>query len=327
MMDKFKTVLNIANQQSSLGFGVVALLTAGGEQIFSTVVFKCPCSPDLNFVYGIVFLLVPALALLLLGYILNKKTWKLFTGVCRSGERSCGCRRMSAAMYVLFQITAFALVAPLSWIAVALLSGNYFECAMTGTSMNSSNTQQLCKDTSSPKQCQKELFRFPCGMGSGVQEAERDQVLLTLKARSQILGWLLIASIMLTNLLLTCLGRCASPISYLQLKFWRTYTQAENSLIDSHATKHAKELAERNVTSFFTMRSPDDIQTPSNGDWEKISSLFKFSYRKQYYSTLHRYVESCQHDESGVRKMASVKSIDSETVNPAVLGFVDDGKI
>ncbi|CAJ1061489.1 calcium homeostasis modulator protein 6 [Xyrichtys novacula] len=132
---------------------------------------------------------------------------------------------------------------------------------------------------------------------------------------------------MLTNLLLTCLGRCTSPISYLQLKFWRAYTQAENSLIDSHATKHAKELAERNVTSFFTMTSPDDVQTPSNGDWEKISSLFKFSSRKQYYSTLHRYVESCQNEESGVRKMASVKSIDSETVNPAVLGFVDDGKI
>lgn len=63
-MDKFKTVLNIAGKQTNLGFGLIALLTAGGEQIFSAVVFKCPCN-ELNFVYGIVFLLVPALALLL----------------------------------------------------------------------------------------------------------------------------------------------------------------------------------------------------------------------------------------------------------------------
>ncbi|XP_034554618.1 calcium homeostasis modulator protein 6 [Notolabrus celidotus] len=326
-MDKFKTVLNIANQHTNLGFGVVALLTAGGEQIFSSVVFRCPCSPELNFMYGMVFLLVPALALLLFGYILSKKTWRLVTGLCRNTERSCGCKRLSAAGCILFQISTSALVAPSSWIAVALLSGNYFECAMTGTNASSYYAQTLCAQTSAPEQCGKELFRFPCGKGVGVPDADREQVMLTLRAHSQILGWLVIASIMLFNLLLTCVARCSSPISYLQLKFWRAYTQEENSMMDSFTAKHAKELAERNLKSFFSKSLPADIETPSNRDWEKISSLYKFSSRKQFYSTLHRYVETCQEDDGGVVRMASVRSVDSTDVGPAVLSFVDDGKM
>lgn len=185
-MDKFKSVLTVANQQTNLCFGVVALLTAGGEQIFSSAVFRCPCSPELNFVYGMVFLLVPALALLLLGYIFSKKTWKLVTGLCQCKERPCGWRRLSTAGHVLFQISTSALVAPSTWIAVALLNGSYFECAMTGNSTGSSYTQHLCADITAAEQCRQDLFKFPCGKGSQVPEADRERVMLTLRAHSQV---------------------------------------------------------------------------------------------------------------------------------------------
>ncbi|XP_076594047.1 calcium homeostasis modulator protein 6 isoform X2 [Chaetodon auriga] len=274
-MDKFKTVVNIANKQTNLGFGVVALLTVGGEQIFSSVVFRCPCN-ELNFLYGMVFLLVPALALLLLGYILNKKTWKLSTGLCQHRAKLCRWRRLCATGMVFAQISTTALVAPTSWIAVALLNGNYYECAMTGTN---------------------------------------------------ILGWLLIASIMLSNLLLTCVARCTSPISYLQLKFWRAYTHEESNMIDSYTTKHAKDLAERNLKCFFNRTPPEKIITPPNKDWEKISSLYKFNTKEQYYSTIHRYVETCQETDNGMMRMASVKSSEPADDNPAVLSFVDDGSV
>ncbi|CAJ1061899.1 calcium homeostasis modulator protein 6-like%2C partial [Xyrichtys novacula] len=97
--------------------------------------------------------------------------------------------------------------------------------------------------------------------------------------------------------------------------------------MDSYTVEHAKELAERNVESFFTMMPPENIKTPSNRDWEKISSLYTFSSRKQYYSTLHRHVESWQEDGRGMMRIASVKSTNSAAVNPAVLSFVDDGNI
>lgn len=179
-MDKFKTVLNFANKQTNIGFGLVALLTAGGEQIFSSAVFSCPCN-GLNFLYGMVFLLVPALALLLLGYILSKKTWKLLTGLCQR-RAECSWRRLAAAGMVLVQISTTALVAPFSWIAVALLNGNYYECAMTGTNV-SAYKRYLCGDKS---QCEKDLHRFPCKRDSSVPQADREDVLLTLKAQSQV---------------------------------------------------------------------------------------------------------------------------------------------
>lgn len=183
-MDKFKTVLNIAQKQSNFGFGLVALLTAGGEQIFSSVVFKCPCN-ELNFLYGMVFLLVPALALLLLGYILSKRMWKLLTGVCQHRAKLCRWRNLLAAATAFFQISTTAMVAPSSWIAVALLSGNYYECAMTGTNLSAYN-QHVCKDTKTKVLCEMELHRLPCGKGSQVPPSAREDVLQALRAQSQV---------------------------------------------------------------------------------------------------------------------------------------------
>ncbi|XP_055021081.1 calcium homeostasis modulator protein 6-like [Boleophthalmus pectinirostris] len=186
-MDKFKTILNIANKQTSLSFGLVALLTAGSEQIFSSVVFQCPCN-QLNFLYGFVFLLVPALALITLGFILSKKTWKLVTGLCRREEKVCGsCSRVKSLINVIFQISTFAFLAPSTWIAVALLNGVFIECAMTGTNMTLFN-DHLCKGREMEADCLKELHTFPCEIVGKVPKDERDEVLLTLKAESQVCG-------------------------------------------------------------------------------------------------------------------------------------------
>lgn len=183
-MEKFKTILSIADKQhANLGFGLVVLLTAGGEQIFSSVVFKCPCN-SWNFVYGIVFLLVPALMLLVLGYILSKKTWKLFTGICQR-RVVCRWRHLAACGMVLFHISTTALVAPSSWIAVALLNGNYFECAMTGLNVTA-HKKHLCREVIQQDQCLKELHKFPCGKASTVPQADSENVLLILRAESQV---------------------------------------------------------------------------------------------------------------------------------------------
>ncbi|XP_032373434.1 calcium homeostasis modulator protein 6 [Etheostoma spectabile] len=325
-MEKFKKILDIATQQDRLGFGAVALVTAGGEQIFSSAIFSCPCN-ELNFLYGLVFLLVPALALLLLGYILSKKTWKTLTGVCQHRAGWClHWRRLIVVCTALFQVSNTALVAPASWIAVALINGKYYECAMTGTNVSVYN-KLLCGDKDSGVRCQRELYRLPCGTGSSVPQADRQDVLLTLKAQSQILGWLLVAAVMLSSLLLTCVARCTSPISYLQLRFWRAYATEENNLLDSYTTQHAKQLAERNIKSFFNKTPPENIITPSNNDWEKVSTLYRFSTTDNYYSTLHRAVEDWQEADNGMMRLASVKTQEPSDHTPAVLSFVDEGRV
>ncbi|XP_041844126.1 calcium homeostasis modulator protein 6 [Melanotaenia boesemani] len=303
-MDKFKTVLNIANKQGRFGPGLVALVTAGGEQIFSSVAFRCPCN-ELNFFYGMVFLLVPALALLLLGFILSKRTWKLVTGLWHRGGKLCRWKTLMSACMALFHITATALVAPSSWVAVALLNGNYYECAMTGANLSAYNLH-VCQGKLPEEQCKQELFMLPCEKSA--QQSGKEEVLRTMRAHSQILGWLLIAVIMLSNLLLICMARCMSPMSYQQQRFWKAYAEEENDLMDSYTTKHAKEFAERNLESFFKQTPPEDIVTPSNKDWERISTLYKFSTRDHYYSTLHQHVETKdQEADFGVR-MTSVHS-------------------
>lgn len=98
-------------------------------------------------------------------------------------------------------------------------------------------------------------------------------------------------------------------------------------MMDSYTVKHAKELAERNLKGFFNQTPPEDIITPSNTAWGKISSLYKFSTKDQYYSTLHQYVENCQETENGLMRMVSVKSSEPADDNPAVLNFVDDGRM
>ncbi|XP_061113505.1 calcium homeostasis modulator protein 6 isoform X3 [Conger conger] len=263
-MDKLKAVLSIAKtQQTTLGFGLVALLTAGGEQVFSAVVFRCPCS-SWNFAYGTVFLLVPALVLLILGYILSNKTWKMFTGLCFRKRTPFRLRNTCVFLKMFMQISTTAMVAPVSWIAVALLNGIYFECARTG--LNSTLFQDYLCLGKAP-QCQSELHRFPCGKSS---VPEKEDVLATIRAESQVLGWLLIASIMTAALLLTCVARCRSPISYVQLKFWQVYAQKESDLLDRYAAEHAQNLAERNLTSFFQQKPPEETQTQTRGYSENV---------------------------------------------------------
>ncbi|XP_076004561.1 calcium homeostasis modulator protein 6 [Genypterus blacodes] len=323
-MDKFKAVLSIADKQhAQFGFGLVVLLTAGGEQIFSSVVFKCPCN-SWNFVYGLVFLLVPALMLLVLGYILSKKTWKLFTGICHR-KAMCRWRNLAASGMILFHISTAALVAPSSWIAVALLNGNYFECAMTGLNITA-HVKHLCRAVTLQDECMKELMKFPCERAVKVSQVDSKSVLLSLRAESQILGWLLISCMLVSNLLLTCVARCNSPISYLQLKFWKTYAQEENNLMDSYSEKHCKVLAERNLKSFFQQLPPEPIITPSNHAWQSISALYRFNTKDHYYSTLHQCVEKHQGAINDMR-MDSVKSGDTSSQPLAVLNFVDEGRM
>uniref|UniRef100_A0A8C7X751 Uncharacterized protein n=1 Tax=Oryzias sinensis TaxID=183150 RepID=A0A8C7X751_9TELE len=128
---------------------------------------------------------------------------------------------------------------------------------------------------------------------------------------------------MISNLLVICVARCFSPISYLQLKFWKDYAEEENDLMNDYSSKHAKELAERNLKSFFNQTPPANIVTPCNKDWEKISSLYKFSTKDHFYSTLHRYIENKDKTE-GCMKLASLRSNESAN-NPPVLDFVDGG--
>lgn len=183
-MKKLQTVLDLyLKHRDALGYGLVTLLTAGGERIFSTAVFQCPCSATWNQAYGLVFLLVPALVLFLLGYVLRARTWRLLTGCCKQGARPSGtgcCNAGLRGAQVCAQLTGAAAVAPLTWVAVALLGGSFYECAASGSRVLA---RRLCLGRD--PQCVQQLPLVPCNKAKepGVQD-----LLVNLKAQSQVSG-------------------------------------------------------------------------------------------------------------------------------------------
>ncbi|XP_004702256.1 calcium homeostasis modulator protein 6 [Echinops telfairi] len=305
-MEKFQMMLDqFLKHHSALSYGLVTLLTAGGERIFSSVVFACPCSAAWNLSYGLVFLLVPALALFLLGYMLSARTWRLLTGCCAPGARA-RCGSGLSGVLVCTHVSAAAALAPLTWVAVALLGGAFYECAASGSPFFA---ERLCLDS---EECKAQLPLVPCGQAGSPKVQD---LLKMLKAQSQVLGWILIAVVITVLLVFTAVTRCLSPVSFLQLKFWKIYLEQEQQILKTQATEHATELAKENIKCFFECSRSKEYSTPSMKDWQQISSLYKFNPNNQYYSMLHKYVN--RKDMSH-----SIKSSEGDAFVP-ILGFVD----
>ncbi|NWX11353.1 CAHM6 protein, partial [Caloenas nicobarica] len=309
-MENLRGMLDICiRHQTVLGYSLVSLLTAASERIFSSVLFRCPCS-SWNMLYGSVFLLVPALVLFLLGFMVNARMRHLLTGICRRKTRCSSGPRETCARYcpVLLQVAARAAVAPLTWVAVALFRASFYECAASGNGL----LKNLVCNGKGGEECQELLFQIPCN--EKLSEKIPAEV-LSLQAQSQLLGWLVITVTVTLYLITTCVSHCTSPVSYLQLKFWKIYSKTEWELFETKAKEHATRLAEINTNSFFEGTNQEPPGTPSNEDWWKISSCYTLSSQEQYYSMLHKYVSTNQG--------SSARSREGDQ-NPPVLGFVDE---
>ncbi|NWU23046.1 CAHM6 protein, partial [Dyaphorophyia castanea] len=269
--------------QTVLGYSVVSLMTAASQHIFSSVVFKCPCNSG-NMVYGSSFLLVPAFILLLLGYMVNGRMWRWLTHSCSREKEGSPLGTCAHFCQVLVPMTARALVAPLTWIAVALLGANFYECAASGSSL----TKRLfCKDNETD--CQEKLFKIPC---DAELSAQISSDCLSLQAQSQLIGWFLIASIMTAALISKCVSRCRSPLSHLQLRFWKIYSKEEQEVFEMKAKEHATKLADKNTNCFFEATDSTRFPDGSKEQWQKFSLLCTFDSNEKYYNMIHEHAST-----------------------------------
>ncbi|XP_003781885.1 calcium homeostasis modulator protein 6 [Otolemur garnettii] len=308
-MDKFQGVLDLHfKHRKALGLGLATLLTVGGERIFSTTVFQCPCTAAWNLWYSLAFLLVPALALLFLGLLLNARPWRTLTGCCQSKASSTGAsKRNTNTVCVCCEVTAAVLLAPLTWVAVALLGGAFYECGASGIAALAGS---LCSGRH--QNCTTQLPLVPCDKAT---ESDVQDLLKTLKAQSQVAGWSLIAFVITIFMIATCISRCLSPVSFQQRKFWKIYLEEEQKIFKSQTTEHATGLAKENVKCFFECKQSKGYKIPSSEEWHQISSIYTCNPNKLYYSTLHKYVNT----EKG---NVSISSLGEDAVSPG-LGFVD----
>ncbi|XP_067093826.1 calcium homeostasis modulator protein 5-like [Osmerus mordax] len=292
-MDNFQTVLRFfMNQKATLGYSFMALMTIGGERVFSMVSFQCPCNHSQNFAYGLTFLMGPALVLLLLGLFFSTRLWRLFTGCCLNPMKLCPRGNSLGCMRAVASIFTGACVAPVMWLCVALLNGTFYECAVSGLDENIV-VDIFCKNKTA--KCREELARVPCGR-SNLPTEESLELLQMFRAQSQILGWVIIITATSVGLIGTCCTNCRSRVSYLQLTFWKRYMEKERDQFDTYATDYASKLADRNLKSFFENQEPEAFPFPNHKAWEQISSLYTFSDSEQCYSTLQRYVERVDKD-------------------------------
>lgn len=185
-MDSFQSVLKFfMNQKSTIGYSFMALMTIGGERIFSMVSFQCPCNHDQNFSYGLTFLLGPAAVLLVLGLFMSSRLWRLYTGCCLNPMKLCPHGNCFGCLRVLLKIFSGACVAPIMWLSVALLNATFYECAVSGLEENVV-VNIFCKNKT--QACREELAQVPCDR-SKLSPAERMELLLMFRAQSQVRGF------------------------------------------------------------------------------------------------------------------------------------------
>ncbi|KAG9493354.1 calcium homeostasis modulator protein 6-like [Eleutherodactylus coqui] len=313
-MENFKSLSALAvKYQTVLGYSALSLMAAVGESLFSSIVYKCPCN-SWNHAYGLVFLLVPALLFFLLGFMLNTSLWKQVTGCCNSHAFHRGfrywCGKRVHCLYIVLQVTFLSALPPLTWIALALLKVSFYECIMSGLPLDYIKAR-FC---GSHAVCMKELPFIPCGSSVklNISQVMLEEIRGNITAESQVLGWCLIASVLLFALVATCISRCQSPVSHLQLMFWKTYVENEQKFLDQDSKRHAAELAERNVKSFFNQETQEKFSTPENKDWSSISTANKWTNEKTYYTPLHKFIE---------RKTDSMKASIRSVLPPAEVNF------
>ncbi|XP_067881710.1 calcium homeostasis modulator protein 4-like [Heterodontus francisci] len=290
------------SKQTIILNAVITLITTSGQKAFSFFAFRCPCMPAVNLYYSLAFSAVPAFVLLILGYAINDLTWKLIISFRNSP--SLKHNNFKLICYVLFSITGRAAVAPITWVAVTLLNGLYYQCAMSEF-LSVDSWKVFEKFTLHEKK--NILARFPCPKMS-IKEIKniseiRNEGNRILLFQSQVAGWILIACVMIIAFLIVCIPRCYSPLSFLHLSYWAQYLENEGSLLQEMVKKHSELYALKHIKKFFGFvpeeKEVKKIRLPSNRDWRMISGINVFTKPQNdpyQYSLLHMWADEATAD-------------------------------
>ncbi|XP_076809705.1 calcium homeostasis modulator protein 6-like [Clavelina lepadiformis] len=273
MISKF--IENLDNKKRTIRNIVVLASTAGTNQLFKFIAFKCPCissaeqlNGENNYWYGIAYLVAPAIVLFIVGILLGVDVWKWLTGCCRrscpdresnDACRSCNCwhsfkigvaldKHFIAAFLSWSSILAVALLAPSAWITVTLLDGDAMACAVTPMPYRFSDFEQTCDDV---------LFL------QATDDYDDN------KRHFQVIGWIVVAALSMIATLAFSITRCCSYKTYYQAKYQRHYRQIEQQAIETEIYQNQKLKEEKMKAAKEIVK---DETTPKQ--WNKVLDLF-----------------------------------------------------
>ncbi|XP_037014019.2 calcium homeostasis modulator protein 4 [Artibeus jamaicensis] len=270
-------IVSSLQRSGTLINSLIAALTIGGQQLFSSFTFRCPCQVGKNFYYGSAFLVIPALILLVAGYALRSQMWAI------SNEYCCRCapphRRISRLERKLVclrfcSITGRALIAPLTWLVTTLMTGTYYECA--ASEFVSVDHYPVFDNINASKR-EEILAGFPCCKSApSDMNLVRDEVALLHRYQSQMLGWILIALASIAALVSCCAVRCCSPLTSLQHCYWTNHLHHERELFEQAAEQHSRLLIQQRLKKLFGFvpgcEDVKHVRIPSCQDWKDMSA-------------------------------------------------------
>uniref|UniRef100_A0A8C4QUI7 Uncharacterized protein n=1 Tax=Eptatretus burgeri TaxID=7764 RepID=A0A8C4QUI7_EPTBU len=217
-----QTVIKLLqNRSDAIISGLLALFTFGGHELFSVVVIDCPCAPTQNLIYGVIVFTIPTLILFLLGLLVNNHMARLLTGCVRRRPRL----RLCSCLSICGEILSRSAIAPITWVIAALIRGSYFQCAGVLSRMPCTD---LIKDPNIPAETVEFL---------------REELMRRMDFQSQLVGWSLLAVSTSLFFLLNILAMCFSPISLMQLTYWKFYLKVERGLFNNAAQLDVRVLS------------------------------------------------------------------------------------
>ena len=141
---------SLKDYTGTISNSVIVLATTGLQQLTTLAVYRCPCvEPSnlgedcenqsaerastcfqrLNFNYGLAYIIAPAIALYLFSIAASPNFWKSITGCV--GKSAQYKRATTDASWTLLAIFSQAVVAPVTWVCIALIDGRYLACSIT----------------------------------------------------------------------------------------------------------------------------------------------------------------------------------------------------
>ncbi|XP_055976287.1 calcium homeostasis modulator protein 2-like [Sorex fumeus] len=333
---RFLSFLFKSNDLVSLN-GLVALVTTSGQELFSLFAFHCPCTPGLNFQYGLMTIGGPALVFFFISIILNNQTRNLVAEWRCHKTKKCS---IITTFLLLKSILVRALVAPVTWLVISLLRGEAYVCTFSEFVDPSS---LMAGEESFPlSHATWVLARFPCREGPANLSDFREEVSRRLNYESQMQNLQMQSqravgaegqphpsrfgppqlTLSLTGRLLLLLIKffqsCCSKFGYRQEDYVARYLANEEQLFQRTAEVRSLAMAAKNVKRFFgfvALNKEDEelvAKFPAKGthlklQWDKITGSYLFQEKLgiPLYSRLHEWAQ-------GPRGKASV--IDKEMV-------------
>ncbi|CAK8675752.1 unnamed protein product [Clavelina lepadiformis] len=273
------------NKGSVQNFGIVGV-TIATEELAKFVFFYCPCNYPFNKVYGSIFIWGPAVILLIAGYLANRRTWRLMTGLCNRtqgvGKRG---KRIFHFIFIFLSIGVKAIIAPATWVVLAFLKGDYYACAKWPDPDDVVRARIRFNlkpsNDSLPRPC---MFKYD---PRKFDASEPEIIARDLRAESHAVGWFYVTIGMTLGVVIMLYKRCKENYSYEQRNYIDRYRSNEIELFEDTLDKKAKEQAQRIVEGYFT-------KPRAKEEWDQIAvindKVTRSKRGRAIYSPLHKFV-------------------------------------